>query len=165
MSKKAYSKKKELTPGKILILVAIAALVIYFGTTFPKSIVAYTPDDILTYSIKYISDISTGETDGYKTGSYAATDLAAVALSEALDARMYRRQLFGIGNNTVDAEGMVEVLLVSSDGDWFTLRCYSDGTVMIQSPGEEDFKAYRSGWGFGRNGQQLFRELLQVFAD
>ena len=164
MSKKAYSKKKELTPGKILILVAIAALVVYFGATFPKSIVAFAPDEILSYSVKYVSDISTGETDGYKTGVYGATDDAAVQLSGALSNQMYRRQIFGVGNNTVDAEGMVEVVLVSSDGDWFTMRTYSDGTVMIQGVKDADFNAYRSGWGFGRNGQQIFRDLLQVFA-
>ena len=68
--------------------------------------------------------------------------------------------------NTVDAEGMVEVNLVSSGGDWFTLRSYSDGTVLISSPKNGDsFKPYRSGWGFGRNGQQLFRDLLEVFGD
>ena len=164
MSKKAYSKKKELTPGKILILVAVAALVVYFGATFPKSIVAFTPDDILSYSLKYISDISTGETDGYKTGTYDASDAAAVQLSGALSNQMYRRQIFGVGNNMVDAEGMVEVVLVSSDGDWFTMRTYSDGTVMIQGVKDDDFKAYRSGWGFGRNGQEVFRDLLQAFA-
>jgi hypothetical protein len=28
-----------------------------------------------------------------------------------------------------------------------------------------DYKPYRSGWGFGRNSQQLFRDLLTIFAD
>lgn len=164
MANKRYSKKKELTPGKILILVALAALVVYFGSTFPKNITAYVPDDILSYSIKYVSDIATNENGGYLTGSYKADDKNAVALSSALASQMYRKQIFGTSDNTVDAEGMVEVNLVSSGGDWFTLRSYSDGTVLISSPKNGDsFKPYRSGWGFGRNGQQLFRNLLEVF--
>ena len=167
MSKRPYSKKKEMTPGKILILVAIAALLVYFGSTFPKNISAYVPDDILSYSIKYISDIQTNENGGYLTGTYKADDQNAVKLSAALAGQMYRKQIFGTNDNTVDAEGMVEVNLVSSGNNgWFMLRCYSDGTVLISSPKNGDsFKPYRSGWGFGRNGQQLFRNLLMVFGD
>lgn len=166
MSKKKYSKQNSLTPGKILVLVAIAALVVYFGSTFPKNISAYTPDPVDSYSIKYVSDITVGGSDGYLTGSFVTEDAHAGPLSEVLTSQMYRRQVFGVGNNTVDAEGMVEVTLASSDGEWFTLRSYSDGTVLISSPKNGDeFKPYRSGWGFGRNGQELFRNLLGLFGN
>ncbi len=164
MSKKAYKKKQELTPAKILILVALAALLVYFGSTFPKNITAYLPDDILSYSVKYVTDIQTGEQGGYLTGSYEIDDQTALDLTSVLAGQMYRRQIFGTGHNTVDAEGMVEVTFAPSQGEWFSLRCYSDGTLLMSRDGG-DYKPYRSGWGFGRNSQQLFRDLLTIFAD